>query len=540
MSAPRGALAPASRSFAADRRAWIVALALLTASVAFVSFWTHRRVVPEAGGVAPAAVSDWRLATLAFSRVDGAGLRDQLEALRRAGFGIVSVEQVRAALAEGAGLPPRALLLTFDDTRVETFDSADPLLRRLGWTAVMIVDPRTQRARDTRHVSWHRLELMVASGVWRLGARGDGSAASEIEASVDGSRVVACTRTDCANSDAIPLVDDPFGVTGAREPAGRSRVWRLAVSPEWTGSELVARLESAMTPPAFDMPSPAAVQAGAGALDRGGGEWALADPSRADLRLPGLRFAEDWTLEARVRLDEGQLWVVQEGEPGRTLWRAGLDAEAVYVQEADGSGALRQRARLVRKRSSGPWGALRVVKRGRGLLVFWNDAPVSERAVTFAARGAGRVAVVAASAGDGARAAAAGIVVTPRSPRIAKASPNPAESEVRRLAADAAATSGISPRWIEVGSDGVRESPLNRDLYAMLTHRHAWDLLPGVVVRDPGVAVRPGVAEEVARRAADAGFDGVRLEFAGASDSGARGAFERAFLAREIRVVPGS
>lgn len=525
MSAGPGVAAVTSRSFASDRRAWLLLLAVVAGSVGLTRWWSHRRVVVGPVDAPPPAVADWRLATLFWPRADGSRMEAHVEALRRAGFHAVTVEQVEAALAGKEGLPARSLLLTVDDSRVETFDSVDPLLRRLGWTALMLLDPRPQRARDVHHVNWHRLELMVSSGAWRLGARTDADRA-EIESHVPGARLAS-----------IAPADDPFGITAPGESGATPTVLRLAVRPEWSGEDLVARLEAAIVVPPPDVPAAAATFAGAGVTESRGGEVTLEHPTRADLWLPGLRFAGDWAFEGRVRLDRGQLWVVHEGAPGRTLWRAGLDARALYVQQDDGSGTLRALARRTRPRSNDPWGTLRVVKRGRGLFASWNGVPFADGAVTLDARAAGRVALVAASDGAGARAAAAGLRVTPLSERLAKSSGDPAASEVRRLAAAAQTTSGVSPAWIEIRSAGVRESRVNRDLYAMLAHRYALDVLPEVLVKDVAVAARPEVAAEVARRAVAQGFEGVRIVFDGLPDPGAREGIERELRARELRVA---
>ncbi len=52
-------------------------------------------------------------------------------------YAVVSLPQVLASRAGGAKLPPRALLLTFDDGWRDNADVALPLLRRAGWPAVL-------------------------------------------------------------------------------------------------------------------------------------------------------------------------------------------------------------------------------------------------------------------------------------------------------------------------------------------------------------------------------------------------------------------
>ncbi len=63
----------------------------------------------------------------------------QLGALERAGFTSVTAAQVAAHLAEGAPLPRKPVLLTFDDASEGQWTRAVPLLRRHGFRATFFV-----------------------------------------------------------------------------------------------------------------------------------------------------------------------------------------------------------------------------------------------------------------------------------------------------------------------------------------------------------------------------------------------------------------
>jgi peptidoglycan/xylan/chitin deacetylase (PgdA/CDA1 family) len=63
----------------------------------------------------------------------------QLRALDRQGFKGISARSWLAALTEGAPLPPRPILLTFDDGYSDLADNALPALQHLGWTATVFV-----------------------------------------------------------------------------------------------------------------------------------------------------------------------------------------------------------------------------------------------------------------------------------------------------------------------------------------------------------------------------------------------------------------
>jgi peptidoglycan/xylan/chitin deacetylase (PgdA/CDA1 family) len=67
----------------------------------------------------------------------------QLRALARQGFEGISASSWLAALTDGATLPPRPILLTFDDGYSDLADQALPALQRLGWSATVFVATAT-------------------------------------------------------------------------------------------------------------------------------------------------------------------------------------------------------------------------------------------------------------------------------------------------------------------------------------------------------------------------------------------------------------
>jgi peptidoglycan/xylan/chitin deacetylase (PgdA/CDA1 family) len=77
-------------------------------------------------------------------------------------YRVVSLDEVLCARREGSGLPPHALLITFDDGWLDNVDYALPALRRAGLPAVMFV---AADAVGARQPFWQ--ERLVAA--WRLG-----------------------------------------------------------------------------------------------------------------------------------------------------------------------------------------------------------------------------------------------------------------------------------------------------------------------------------------------------------------------------------
>ena len=93
----------------------------------------------------------------------------QMALLHAAGYQTITLEQFRAYLAgEPVTLPPRPLLLTFDDSLANSFEGADPVLRQLGWTAVMFVDVGSVDEHEQRYASWGQIAAAQRSGRWEV------------------------------------------------------------------------------------------------------------------------------------------------------------------------------------------------------------------------------------------------------------------------------------------------------------------------------------------------------------------------------------
>src|SRR4051794_38964123 len=65
-------------------------------------------------------------------------------------------------------LPPRALLLTFDDARADSWTGSDSILDKLDFNAVMFVDVGRVDGRDPEYLTWDELKTVQNSGRWNL------------------------------------------------------------------------------------------------------------------------------------------------------------------------------------------------------------------------------------------------------------------------------------------------------------------------------------------------------------------------------------
>jgi peptidoglycan/xylan/chitin deacetylase (PgdA/CDA1 family) len=92
-----------------------------------------------------------------------------VEMLHRAGFRTISMQQyIRFLSGDRKGLPPRPILITFDDGRLDSYRGADKLLARFDFRATMFVIARSADEGGRFYLDWDDLRRMAASGRWDI------------------------------------------------------------------------------------------------------------------------------------------------------------------------------------------------------------------------------------------------------------------------------------------------------------------------------------------------------------------------------------
>lgn len=92
--------------------------------------------------------------------------RAQLEAIRRRGCHVVPLDALLRHLTEGAPLPPRPIVLTFDDNNEGLFLHAFPLLKQYGYPATLFVHTDYVGVTTSKaHNTWDELRTMQRSGL---------------------------------------------------------------------------------------------------------------------------------------------------------------------------------------------------------------------------------------------------------------------------------------------------------------------------------------------------------------------------------------
>jgi poly-beta-1,6-N-acetyl-D-glucosamine N-deacetylase len=95
-----------------------------------------------------------------------ADFREELAAIARGGFHVITLEQLRDHLEKGAPVASRPLMLTFDDNAAGIYRYAFPELRKYGFHATLFVHTNyVGRTTSKIHNSWPQLKEMERSGL---------------------------------------------------------------------------------------------------------------------------------------------------------------------------------------------------------------------------------------------------------------------------------------------------------------------------------------------------------------------------------------
>ena len=101
--------------------------------------------------------------------IDRDDFATQMTMMAHAGYETIDLETfVRFVQGTSVDLPPRPLLLTFDDARADSWTGADAVLQKLGFNAVMFVDVGRVEDGNDEYLTWEELELAQGSGRWQL------------------------------------------------------------------------------------------------------------------------------------------------------------------------------------------------------------------------------------------------------------------------------------------------------------------------------------------------------------------------------------
>lgn len=110
-------------------------------------------------------IRDWTSSDSKSSRVyimPPATFKDQLAALQREGYHSISPEQLMAYVYKGIALPPKPILLTFDDGSIGQYEVALPELQKAKYTATFFI--MTVAINKERYMSTAMIKELVHKG----------------------------------------------------------------------------------------------------------------------------------------------------------------------------------------------------------------------------------------------------------------------------------------------------------------------------------------------------------------------------------------
>jgi peptidoglycan/xylan/chitin deacetylase (PgdA/CDA1 family) len=101
---------------------------------------------------------------------------DHMRSLKRDGWRTITLDEFEAFMKNGAKLPDKSFLLTFDDGRRDTFYAADPIMKDLGFHAIMFtitgLSLPDNGTVNRFYLTKTELAYMADSGRWELESHG--------------------------------------------------------------------------------------------------------------------------------------------------------------------------------------------------------------------------------------------------------------------------------------------------------------------------------------------------------------------------------
>ncbi len=170
--------------------------------------------------------------------------REQLQALRDAGYRFLTPDQLKAMFAQvdpdaptdPAGPPPRWALITFDDALVTAMEYGTPVGRELGIVFAQHIIVRNTHRGDAYLATWDELRDYQETGVWLFGSH-----------SYYAHQEMPLTAEQQADREPLSYHDRVARVVPVDEVARRAyplgnRIWRPDLDRQETRDDFIARL----------------------------------------------------------------------------------------------------------------------------------------------------------------------------------------------------------------------------------------------------------------------------------------------------------
>ena len=96
----------------------------------------------------------------------------QMEMLKREGYQTISVAEFDQYQQGTFILPPKPIILTFDDGRKDSFYTVDEVFKKLGFKATIFIASIKPNTNDAFYLSWNELKAVKQTNRWEIEAHG--------------------------------------------------------------------------------------------------------------------------------------------------------------------------------------------------------------------------------------------------------------------------------------------------------------------------------------------------------------------------------
>ncbi len=134
----------------------------------------------------------------------------ELKLLHDWGYTTITTSQLVQAITQGASLPPRPMLITFDDGNEDNYTTAFPLMQKYGFTGVVYIV--VQYMNQPKYMTVDQIKQMAAAG-WEVGSHSETH--RDLPSSPDAMRYeIVQSRQDLEDRLGVPVLTFayPFGV----------------------------------------------------------------------------------------------------------------------------------------------------------------------------------------------------------------------------------------------------------------------------------------------------------------------------------------
>jgi hypothetical protein len=508
--------------------------------------------VPRPEREAFLAIAFPRISETIPEAMPAAAFREQMSALKSAGYTTIGLDDVAAFFHTRAPLPVHPVLLLFSEAQRETMDIADATLAELDMRGVFFVNLRGVEESNVDLVSRHRLVQLVESGRWDpaldSGSDPTGEGVTPPPPPVDEYRrsrkvlerwlerpVLAIAEQrqrfdeDEKQQDAwkhaldssgfaLGFVLAPPRANYVDESALQIRSVRVA--RDWAGSDLVSQL-AAREPRRqafvddFKLPNPSpawVVDHGEVAIDDDSLRLAAKDGQTSALVwLGGTERWKDASVNVALAAPpKGQFWVTLRNQGSGPFLRFGVDSTGrAVLQKSTSDGSTHEVA--AREVGRGPVSlTLRMI--GSRAQAAVNSQPIMDRPAEIPSGLVQGAVTLAVWSEQGEAAARIRRVETdPLCPALVLLAASPDEASWSELRRRADELSILSPRGGagRAGGEGDERASQAVEIFARY---HRLDIFPAIVAdRRPTAAETRRLVEAATRAARGSAADGVNL-----------------------------